>query len=351
MITTIPATMRALVLERYESQLSAAIAGLKVTERPVPVLSRGQVLVKIEAAACNPSDLLLLQGKYGALKRLPTVPGWEGAGTVVAGGRGWLSRWFVGKRVACGVQGDRNGTWAEYVVANATQCIPLKRGLSFEQAAGLIVNPLTALGLLDTARRHGHRAAVSTAAAGQLGRMILAIAKKQGYRVIHVVRREEQVQLLKSLGGEHVLNSSDENFLKNFAAACARLSATAAFEAVGGKMAGDIINAMPPDSTVYLYGTLSGDPCAGIDPSAVIFQGKSLTGFYLAKWLQRRNLLFALRTARSAQQLLIDGTIETKIQRRVTLDEAADGLQQYVDQMTAGKVLIMPDKDHDVQRV
>lgn len=342
---TVPDKMRAVVLERYQGQLSAAMAGLKVAERPVPALSRGQVLVQVEAASCNPSDLLLLQGKYGALKRLPTVPGWEGAGTVVASGPGWLTRWLVGKRVACGVQGDRHGTWAEYVVANAHQCIPVKRQLPIEQAAGLIINPLTALGLLDVAKRQGHRAAVSTAAAGQLGRMILAIAAKRGYPMIHVVRREEQVDLLKSLGAEHVLNSSNEDFWARFGVACRRLGATAAFEAVGGTMAGDVINSMPAGSAVYLYGTLSGDPCAGIDPTALIFHGKSLSGFYLARWLQSHNLLSNLRTARMAQQLLIDGTIETKVQRRVSLDEAADGLQQYVDHMTDGKVLIMPHKN------
>src|SRR6185295_8047894 len=98
--------MRAVVLTEYHEDLAEAIRGLKVMERQVPTPRRGQVLVKIAAAPCNPSDLLLLQGRYGMLKKPPTVPGWEGAGTVVATGGGFLARWLRGKRVACALRRD-----------------------------------------------------------------------------------------------------------------------------------------------------------------------------------------------------------------------------------------------------
>ena len=125
MPNTIPKNMRAVVLEEYHDDVAAAIGGLKVRERPVPTPRRGQVLVRIEAAPCNPSDLLLLQGKYGTLKTLPTVPGWEGAGTVVASGGGLYGRWLVGKRVACALRSsNRDGTWAEYFVANVERLYP-----------------------------------------------------------------------------------------------------------------------------------------------------------------------------------------------------------------------------------
>ena len=161
----LPTTMRAIVIERYGSDPVEAVRGLRVQDRAVPTPKAGQVLVRIEAAPCNPSDLLFLQGKYGVLKNPPAVPGWEGAGTVVASGGGWLAWWLKGKRVACAVQGDHDGTWAEYCVANVKDCIPLRREVHFKQAASLIINPLTAIGLIDTAKRHGHRAAIATAAA------------------------------------------------------------------------------------------------------------------------------------------------------------------------------------------
>ena len=342
MPSEIPKIMRAVVLEEYHDTISAAIDGLRVRERPVPKPKRGQVLVRIEAAPCNPSDLLLLQGKYGTLKTLPTVPGWEGAGTVVAGGGGLYARWLVGKRVACALRNDRDGTWAEYFVARATDCIPLKAAVPIEQAACFIVNPMTAVAMLETARRAGHRAAVHTVGASQLGRMMITVAADMNFPLINAVRRNNQVELLKSLGAEYVLNSASDDFAAELSALCKRHNATAAFEPIAGNMTGVVMNAMPPESTVYLYGALSQEPCGGIDPIEVIFHDKSLTGFFLGNWLRKRGLIGVMRAAARVQRMLIDRRIESTIQRRLSLDEVVDGLQQYVNNMTDGKVLIMP---------
>ncbi|MEX0611356.1 MAG: zinc-binding dehydrogenase, partial [Pirellulales bacterium] len=331
MPVTLPDTMRALVLEEYWENVVEAIKSLKVLHRPTPRPGRGQVLVKIAAAPCNPSDLLLLQGKYGELKTLPTVPGWEGAGTVVASGGGILARWLTGKRVTCALRADRDGTWAQYFLADAKNCVPLKPQLPFEQAAGLIINPMTAMGLLETAQRCGHRAAVQTAAASQLGRMMLAMANVANYPLINIVRRDAQVELLKSLGARHVLNSSNEGFAEELTTLCERLRATAGFEAIAGDMTGTLHNAMPRGSTVYVYGALSEEPCGNIDPVQLIFQNKTITGFYLGVWLRRRGTLGVLRAANRVQRMFIDGRITTTIQRRLSLDEAIAGLLQYVE--------------------
>jgi NADPH:quinone reductase-like Zn-dependent oxidoreductase len=335
-------TMRAVVLSEYREDVTEAINGLKVMDRPVPVPRRGQVLVKIAAAPCNPSDLLLLQGKYGTLKKLPTVPGWEGAGMVVATGGGLLGRWLMGKRVACALRSDRDGTWAEYFLANADNCIPLKAELPIEQAASLIVNPLTALGLLDTARRREHRAAIHTAGASQLGRMMLAMANEMSYPLINIVRREAQAELLKSLGAKHVLNSSSETFVNELQSLSKKLKATAVFEAVAGDMTGTVLNAMPHSSTAYVYGALSEAPCGNIDPIGLLFYKKSITGFYLGGWLESRGVIGKLRAAGRVQRMIIEGKIGTTVQRRLELTDVVDGLLQYVHNMTDGKVLIVP---------
>lgn len=342
MATATPEKMRAVVLEQYHEKIGDAIGELKVVEKTLPRPGRGQVLVRIEAAPCNPSDLLFLQGRYGTLKTLPSVPGWEGAGQVVASGGGWLASWLQGRRVACALQGDRDGTWAEYFVANAKECIPLKARLPYEQAASLIVNPLTAWALLETARRGGHLAAVHTAGASQLGRMLHAMATEVDFPLIHVVRRETQVDLLMSRGAEHVLDSSHGDFDDQLRTLCKRLGATAAFEAVAGGMTGILHNAMPAGSIIYVYGALSEAPCADIDPVELIFHEKTITGFFLGSWLRSRGTIGILRAADQVQRMLIDGRIETTIQRRLSLDEVVHGLQQYVEDMTAGKVLIMP---------
>jgi NADPH:quinone reductase len=257
MSTEAPQKMRAVVLEEYLENIIDALNGLKIAELPVPKPEKGQVLVRIRAAPCNPSDLLLLQGKYGTLKKLPTVPGWEGAGEVIASGGGWLANWLNGKRVACALRGDRNGTWAEYFIAKVGECIPIKQQITFEQAASLIINPFTAFGLLETARKGGHRAAVHTAGASQLGRMLQTMAAEANYPLINVVRRKEQIELLRSLGAKHVLNSSSESFADELKEMCKQLGATVAFEAIAGSMTGTVMNAMPHDSNVFVYGALS----------------------------------------------------------------------------------------------
>ncbi len=334
--------MRAVVVSEYREGVADAIRGLKVVERPVPKLRRGQVLVKIAAAPCNPSDLLLLQGKYGTLKTLPAVPGWEGAGTVVASGGGLLGWWLLGKRVACAVRSDRDGTWAEYVAANADNCIALKSAVPMEQAASLIINPMTALAMLEMARRAGHRAAVHTVGASQVGRMMIAMAADLDYPLINVVRRDAQVQIVRSLGATHVLNSTSEKFADELKTLCERLKATAAFEAIAGEMTGTVINAMPPGSTAYVYGALSQEACGNIDPIDLVFHDKTVTGFFLGNWLDRRGVIGNLRAAGRVQRMIIDGRIGTTVQRRLQWDEVADGLLQYVGNMTDGKVLIMP---------
>lgn len=342
MASGIPEKMRAVVLGEYRGDLDAAIRGLTVAERPVPRLKRRQVLVKIAAAPCNPSDLLLLEGKYGTLKTLPTVPGWEGAGTVVATGSGLLGRWLMGKRVACAVRTDRDGTWAEYVVANADNCIPLKSGMPIEQGASLIINPLTALAMLETAQRAGHKAGVHTAGASQLGRMMVRMANELEFPLINIVRRDAQADLIRSLGAKHILNSTNEDFIGKLKALCEQLGATTAFDAIAGVMTGNVLSAMPAGATAYVYGALSQEACGNIDPIELVFHKKTVTGFFLGNWLDQRGAIGILRSAGRVQRMIIDGKIGTTVQRRLELKHVVDGLLQYVHRMTDGKVLIVP---------
>ena len=144
-----------------------------------------------------------------------------------------------------------------------------------------------------------------------------------------------------------MLNSSDESFPDQFQSACSSLNATAAFEAVAGDMSGTVINLMPPGSTAYVYGALSEEACGNIDPIELIFRDKTVTGFYLGKWLRSRSMLGILRVTGRVQRMLIDGRIVTEVQRALSLDEAVEGLKQYVNNMTQGKVLFTPHLKHN----
>jgi NADPH:quinone reductase-like Zn-dependent oxidoreductase len=185
-----------------------------------------------------------------------------------------------------------------------------------------------------------HRAAAQTAAASALGRMIIRLGQKFGIPVINVVRRAEQVELLRRMGAEHVLNSNDAGFDEALRDLCNKLGASISFDAIAGEMSGRILRAQPQGSRMLVYGGLSMQGVT-LDPSSLIFEGKHVEGFWLSAWLRGRNMLGQLRVARQVQELL-GSDLKTEIRARLPLEKAADGLSQYAADMTAGKVLLVP---------
>src|SRR5215472_15633680 len=196
MSAVLPTHMKAVVLRDYEGTPQS----LAAVDFSIPRLKSGQVLIKMAATSIGPADLMFLKGEYGITKPLPVVPGFEGSGTVIVSGGGWMGRWLIGKRVACLAPEDGHGTWAEYMVTSTDNCIPLLKNISLEQGAYLTINPMTALALVEIARTGGHLAFVQTAAASTLGLMIARLSKRFQLTGIHIVRRPEQVEKLHSLG-------------------------------------------------------------------------------------------------------------------------------------------------------
>ena len=332
----LPETMRAVELRSYEGGADS----LALVERPLPRPGRGQVLVRVAASPVNPSDLMFLRGLYGQRKSLPVVPGFEGAGEVVATGRGVLAHALAGKRVACAAPPDADGTWAEYVRTDAKLCIPLRKEVDTEQAAAMIVNPFTAWALVERARKGGHEGVAQTAAASALGRMLNKLAARKGVEVVNVVRRKEQVELLRSEGARHVLDSGEKNFDERLADLCERLKVSLSFDAVAGEMTNRLLRAMRRGGTVVVYGALSMEPCQA-DPRALIFEGKSVEGFWLSEWLRAKNALNRYQTATQVQKLLASD-LRTQVRTRLPLEDAAKGLAEYEQNMTGGKVLLVP---------
>lgn len=342
--TETQSSMRALELRAYD----VAPESLAVVEKSVPRPGAGQVLVRISASPVNPSDLAFLLGLYGVKKPLPVVPGFEASGRVVQAGRGFLARSLVGKRVACAALTDGDGTWAEYMVTSASLCIPLIKEINDEQGATAIVNPLTAWALMNMAKRNRARAVVQTAAASALGQMVESLGRRFRLPVINIVRRTAQVDLLKSRGAEHVLESSAADFDERLRELCLQLKATVGFDAVAGELTGRILNAMPDGALVIVYGALSGEGCL-VDPRALIFEGKRVEGFWLSKWLRSQNIVNMLRTTRRVQKLLAND-LKTEIRARLPLEDAHKGLKMYSEQMTGGKILFIPGLKKEVSR-
>ena len=172
-----------------------------------------------------------------------------------------MPRMLNGRRVACSGPTGGNGTWAEYMVAPAQLCVPLNGNVSFEQGTMLLVNPLTALAMIEIAKRGKHRAIVNTAAASALGGMLLRLGKRNNIPIIHVVRRQAQVDHVRSLGGEYVLNSSDADFMEQLKTLVHKLQATLLLDAVSGSMTQQLAEAAPYGSRILLYSRMSDEAC------------------------------------------------------------------------------------------
>ena len=328
MKTTIQETMLAVVLDEKDEFP-------RVDRIPVLQPGPGQVLVRMAAAPINPSDIGFLKGSYGFQKPFPNVPGFEGSGIVFAAGPGLLPQILKGRRVVCSA--PSGGTWAEYLVTSASTCFPLGRHLSFEQGATLIVNPMTALAFFEIAKRDKHTAIVSNAAASALGRMILRLGRTYRVPVIHIVRRQEQAELLRSIGGQHVLNSSDPDFPNQLGLLSKHLKATLLLDPVG-EQTRQYLNAMPKGSVALLYGSLSGK---NIDPPP---SNQQLAGFFLPNWIARRNILQLLMDIQRVQRLATN-EFRTTIQKRFPLSAIKQALELYQVNPTAGKVLLVADPE------
>jgi len=268
---------------------------------PTPQPNADEVVVRVEASPLNPSDIGLLfgaadiatatlsgsatqpvvtmlipqaamKGMAGRLGQSMPV-GNEGAGVVVAAGESAAAQALLGKTVA--VLGG--AMYSQYRCVKEDQCLVLPEGTPPADGASCFVNPLTALGMVETMKREGHKALVHTAAASNLGQMLGRICMKDGIGLVNVVRKPEQAALLKSQGAAHVCDTSSPSFMEDLTQALVATGATIAFDATGGgKLAGQILSCMEAalsrtateysrygsttHKQVYIYGGLDTGP-------------------------------------------------------------------------------------------
>jgi len=296
---SVPAKMRRVVLVEADKDLSKA--KLEVQEVDVPKPRRGQVLVKVAAAPINPSDdgIWRVPPKQG----YPLPIGNEGSGTVVATGGGLLGARLMGKPVA--VMG---GTYAEYTVVDAMRVFSLPPELPVEDGCAFFINPFTVVGIVEMVREQGGKALIHTAAASQLGQMMVKYCKAEGLTLVNIVRRQEQVELLQGLGAEHIVSTGDSNWRDQLTKLIQQLKLKFAFDAVAGELSGTLLKLLPPGSCVWVYGRLAPEPVGNVDPLDLIYRGKKLQGFLLTGWLMKGGPLKALwrsvKTARAVKKHL-----------------------------------------------
>ena len=231
----------------------------------------------------NPSDLLMIQGKYGRQPSLPCVPGFEGVGIVEAGS-GLLAWCVKNKRVA--VLNGNNGNWQEYVIIPARQAVPVPDGLSDEQAAVFSsIRPAGCAmsGMLFRVPRDAWL--LQTAAASQLGRMVIRLDQLYGFKTLNVVRRREQEEELLHLGGTAAVATNNESLLDKVQKLTNGEGVYYAIDAVG-ETGSQVISTLGHGGRLLVYGTLAIEPIT-IDPRILLVGQKRVEGFWLSEWVRR----------------------------------------------------------------
>jgi NADPH2:quinone reductase len=379
-LRTLPSSsleLRSLVTERGTLEIS-------LTDVPLPSLAAGEVLVRVEAAPINPSDLgLLLAGADvasavvegtperpvvsapladGALRSLAarvgkSLPvGNEGAGTVVAAGASPEAQSFLGRIVA--VAGG--SMYSQYRAVSASSCLVLPPGTSAKEGASSFVNPLTALGMIETMRREGHTGLVHTAAASNLGQMLVKLCLEEDVPLVAIVRKPEQVELLKSIGAVHVCDSGSASFMTDLIDALRATSATIAFDAIGGgKLVSHVLTAMEAAANtsagaysrygstvhkqVYIYG--------GLDPSPTMLTRNFGFAWGIGGWLLTPFLgsidVDTFSRLRSRVAVGLKTTFASSYTGEVTLAELLDPqvLTRAMKQTTGEKYLVLPNPE------
>ncbi|MCC7459523.1 MAG: hypothetical protein IT390_21315 [Nitrospira sp.] len=336
--------MRALVLrhEGFAAPVTGAgypalAAGVELARVPRPRAGPRQLLVRVALSPVNPSDLLYIAGAYGQPRARGTPAGFEGTGTVVAGGDAEAAP-LVGRRVS--FLASASGAWADFALTDLASCVPVADALRDEDAATLYVNPLTAMAMIDLAAQAGARAIVLTAAGSQLGRLMIPLARERGIAPIAIVRRPEAAPPLLALGATEVLASGASDYAARLAATLRTHAPRMLFDAVGDQGAADLFVAMPAHSRWICYGVLAAAGPQLSDMRAFVFAGKRIEGFWLSRWLRAVSAADRERALQATQQHFIDGAWHTQVAARVALADALQHVPALLGQ--PGKVLLEP---------
>ena len=342
----------------------------------MPDPTGNQVLVKMEAAPINPSDLFILTGAadlenadYSNGKYVAHIPepyitsakarhgaklpaGNEGAGTVVAVGDSDRAKALIGQRVSC-VSGS---AYSQYCSVDAARCMPLGDH-SFEDGASTYVNPMTALGFVETVKALGEDAIVHTVGASNVGQMLNRICQEDGIGLVNIVRKQSHVELLRTLEIEHVVNSSDHDFLDQLDKAIDDTGTFCGFDPIGGgPMADTVMKAMERVAAsrmgsfsrygssqairMYIYGRLDPRP-----PELSLGYGSdwAISSWFLTGFLDRAGTETAIRMRKRVLDNLTT-TFASTYKRRVNLEEmlTREVVLDYRALKTGEKYLVTP---------
>jgi len=326
--------MKAVVCERWGEPEEV----LHVREVPEPQPGPGQVRVRMIASPINPSDLLMVRGQYGRQPALPCTPGFEGVGVVEAG-HGLLARRVLGRRVAV-PNGTGSGNWQEKVVVPALQAVRVPQALTDEQAATFFVNPASALVMTRHVLRVPPGAwLLQTAAGSALGRMVIRLGKRYGFRTLNVVRRREQAEELLRAGGDAAVATNEEPLAERVQALTGGEGVRYALDAVGGATGSEVVRALGRGGRMLVYGTLAGEPLT-LDSRALMVGQKRVEGFWLSEWMRDAGLVAKARLFWKIGRLMQAGTLTSEVGASFPLTDIQAAVRQAAKPGRAGKVLL-----------
>jgi NADPH:quinone reductase-like Zn-dependent oxidoreductase len=314
---------------------------LELGEVAVPELESGQVLVEMTLATINPSDLHFLKGEYGQPRIKGKAAGFEGVGTIITSGADPYATSLIGQRVSFVAPPTGSGTWATHAVTDAMMCIPMPDTVNDHDAAGFIVNPLTAAVMFDQAKTAGSPGVVLTAGASQVSKFIIALARDAGLASIAIVRRDVHDDVLEELGATVILNHSNDDFDGQLKAAMKEHKPQMFIDAVVDATSTKIFNAMGRKSTWLIYGSLSPETPPMSIPGELIFMFKEIRGFWLTPWMMGAPLEEKMAVFGEVQARFGDGRWSTDIGATVALTDVMDTLADVL-QDPRGKVFIKP---------
>lgn len=326
--------MKAVVFERFGEPSEV----LSVREVPTPEPGPGEVRVRMIASPVNPSDLLVVRGRYGVLPSLPSTPGFEGVGVVDKVGSGLLGWLVKGKRVT--VINGAGGNWAEYAVIPARQARPVASDIPDEQVASFFVNPMTVLAMV----RHVLKVPrgewlLQTAAGSELGRMIIRLAKHDGIKTLNVVRRPDAMDELRRLGGDAVISSSEGAISEQVRRIVGPEGVHYALDPVGGDTGTEAFNSLAPDGSLVVYGTLTGEPIR-IDSRKMIAGKRLVQGFWLGHWMREQSIPKSLGLFREVARLMRADVLTTRVGRKFSIDAILDAVREAEVPGREGKTLL-----------
>lgn len=301
----------------------------------LPPPSAGQVLLAMQAAPINPSNLLTLTGDYGVLPPLPAIGGSEGVGRVAALGDG-VTDLSVGQLV---LLPRGSGTWVTHLLAEARSLVPLPEAADVLQLAMLTINPPTAsLMLSEFVPLAAGDWVIQNAANSGVGSYLMQLARHRGLRTVNLVRRDSAVEATQAQGGDVVLVDGDDVALR-VSEATGGAAIRLGVDAVGGAATGRLAQCLADGGTLVNYGVLSGAPCQ-IAPSHLIFRDLALKGFWLVKWFRNASSDAQRALYGELARLVAHGTLHARVQATYPVERVREAVAAAGAGERHGKILI-----------